>query len=324
MSEQENISSSFVFGITINGDGSGSEFTDPYAVPLEENYWLHGDFQGEDCIPWLKSLSVPETIIETMVRPESRPRVITNQFGTLLLIRAINLNPGESPEDMVSLRLWIQPNRVISIRHRLVYSVQDIRKHLNNGDGPSSIQELLTSILEKVADRVSDYVETLEELLDGYEASIDQLNPSETRSRIANLRHQIVTVKRYLAPQREALDNFYRQSHHLLDDVHQYQLHDQTDRIIRYVEDLDLAKEQSQLLLEELANRVAQEQNARMYVLSIIAAIFLPISFITGLFGMNVGGLPGLDSPGGFLAVCGLMALIGGGIISYFRYKRWL
>ena len=173
--QQENDYPSFVFGITINGDGSGSEFSDPYNVPVEENYWLHGDFQGEDCIPWLKSLSVPDTIIETMVRTESRPRAITNQYGTLLLIRAINLNPGQSPEDMVSLRLWIQPNRVISIRHRLVYSVQDIRRHLNKGDGPSSIQELLTTILEKVADRISDYVETLEEQLDEYEKQHDPI-----------------------------------------------------------------------------------------------------------------------------------------------------
>ncbi len=75
---------------------------------------------------------------------------------------------------------------------------------------------------------------------------------------------------------------------------------------------------------EELLNRVAQEQNARVYLLSIVAAIFLPITFITGLFGMNVAGLPGIENPRAFWLVAGIMAAVSAGVIVWLRLRRWL
>jgi len=103
-----------------------------------------------------------------------------------------------------------------------------------------------------------------------------------------------------------------------------FELQEQTDRIIRYVEDLDLVRERCLVLQEELMNRIAQEQNARMYVLSIVAAVFLPISFVTGLFGMNVAGLPGAETPTAFALVAGTMLVMAGGSLAYFKLKKWL
>ena len=98
---------------------------------------------------------------------------------------------------------------------------------------------------------------------------------------------------------------------------------EQTDRIAREVEDLDLVRERSLVITEELLNRIAQEQNNRMYVLSIIAAIFLPITFITGLFGMNVAGLPGIENPAAFLLVAGAMLGVTVLTLVLLRAKRW-
>jgi zinc transporter len=75
---------------------------------------------------------------------------------------------------------------------------------------------------------------------------------------------------------------------------------------------------------EELFNRISQEQNARTYVLSIVAAIFLPITFISGVFGMNVAGLPGLEDIKSFWVVSGVMTAISVGIMIWLRFKRWL
>ncbi len=71
-------------------------------------------------------------------------------------------------------------------------------------------------------------------------------------------------------------------------------------------------------------NMMAQQQNERMYVLSIVAAIFLPISFVTGLFGMNVAGLPGVETPEGFLYVFSGMVVVVVVILGLFRLKKWL
>jgi len=92
----------------------------------------------------------------------------------------------------------------------------------------------------------------------------------------------------------------------------------------RYLEDLDLAREHALVSQEEMLSQLAMEQNARMYLLSVVAAIFLPLTFITGLFGMNVGGLPWLDSKSGFAATMIIMVVAAGGLAAYFRWRRWI
>jgi hypothetical protein len=140
---------------------------------------------------------------------------------------------------------------------------------------------------------------------------------------LSAIRLQAVEIRRYLAPQREALSELYRTRGILSEDV-AYDLRYQTDRIIHHVEDLDLAKERAVVLQGELQNRLAEKQNARMFVLSIVAAIFLPLSFLTGVFGMNVAGLPGLEHPNAFNILTGSMLVLAIALIAYMRWKKWM
>jgi len=78
------------------------------------------------------------------------------------------------------------------------------------------------------------------------------------------------------------------------------------------------------VLQGELQNRLAEKQNARMFVLSIVAAIFLPLSFLTGVFGMNVAGLPGLEYPNAFNILTGSMLVLAIALVAYMRWKKWM
>ncbi|NNF15293.1 MAG: zinc transporter ZntB, partial [Gammaproteobacteria bacterium] len=98
----------------------------------------------------------------------------------------------------------------------------------------------------------------------------------------------------------------------------------ESDRITRYLEDIDLARERAVVLQEEIINQLAQEQNTRMYVLSVVAAIFLPLTFVTGLLGMNVGGLPGVENPQGFWFAAVIMTACSILMILYFRWRKWI
>lgn len=131
-------------------------------------------------------------------------------------------------------------------------------------------------------------------------------------------------VRRFLAPRRDALDRLNRQSCSWPTESDTHILRQEADRITRYLEDLDLAKERAIVLQEELLSQIAQEQNARMYVLSVVATIFLPLTFVTGLLAMNVGGLPGLESPMGFLSSVIVMVVAAAGLVVLFRWKKWL
>ena len=109
-----------------------------------------------------------------------------------------------------------------------------------------------------------------------------------------------------------------------LTDSEAHELREEADRITRYLEDLELARERTMVLREEFLGQLAQEQNSRMYVLSVVAAVFLPLTFITGLLGMNVGGLPGLDNPKGFVGSVIAMLVAAVALVALFRSKKWL
>ena len=94
--------------------------------------------------------------------------------------------------------------------------------------------------------------------------------------------------------------------------------------MVLYVEDLDLARERAMVVREEMLSNLAQEQNSKMYLLSLVAAVFLPLSFITGMMGMNTAGLPGSENTMAFWIVVVLMLLTGLGILLVFRRKRWM
>ena len=178
-------------------------------------------------------------------------------------------------------------------------------------------------VVERLADRIGEAVDTIDDRLTALETEISDLDIKTGRRDLSNLRREAAAIRRYLAPQRDALDALYRTRGALLD-AEAHDVREQTDRTTRYVEDLDLARERAMVMQEELQNRVSEQQNARMYVLSIVAAVFLPLSFLTGVFGMNVAGLPGTEDKNAFAALAMAMSALGVGLLVWMRWRRWL
>jgi zinc transporter len=310
------------------GDGGGKAIDDAAVkqwTAADGKLWVHIDLADPGSCHWVaRESGLPEVAIDTLLAEETRPRSVINGRGLLLVLRGVNLNPGEDPEDMVSIRLWVDKDRVISTRRRRLLSVVDIHEALAAGKGPRTPGQLLAMLVDRLADRIGTFVDSIEERLDSAEDEIGTGDPALFRPRLASLRRQIASVRRFLAPQRDALDRLNRQPVAVLDEEDANQLRQDADRITRYLEDLDLARERAIVLQEEMLSQIAQQQNARMYVLSVVAAIFLPLTFVTGLLGMNVGGLPGIESPWGFYGSLAVMLVAAVIVLVFFRWKKWL
>jgi zinc transporter len=111
------------------------------------------------------------------------------------------------------------------------------------------------------------------------------------------------------------IDWFAEHNHHQMIEAH--------DNITRFVEELDSVRERSQVISDEVTNILTERLNKNMYALSVVAAIFLPLGFLTGLLGINIGGIPGAENPQAFLVFCGMLALVVGLQIVIFRKMRW-
>jgi zinc transporter len=284
--------------------------------------WFHIQADAIDAEDCLQGLGIQTEIIDALCTAETRPKAILFGEGMLVYLRGINRNPDADPEDMVSLRLWITKDRVISARrkNRQLLSIQDTKEQIEKGYIPNSPLDLVLNMITRIADRISETVDVLDEDLTEFEA-LDK-SGKQDRLKLSMVRRQAAAIRRYLAPQRDALDAMYR-FNKSLNQQQSFELRDQTDRMTRYVEDLDLAKERAMVLQDELRNRIAEQQGMRMYVLSLVTAIFLPLSFLTGVFGMNVAGLPGTQEPKAFFYVATTMIILAIMLLIGMLWKKW-
>ena len=321
-----NADQAFLWAYDIGADGTITT-VDKAAItsPVAPNSyrWVHLQSDESDAEQLLDTLALPSSVADSLMALQTRPRVLPIKEGALIFLRGINANPGADPDDMVSLRLWLTPTLMVTARrqNRRLMSVQDTREMIESGEAPATTAELLVTLLTRIADRIHDKIEDIDEQLAQYETA-DALNKQD-RQQLAMLRRQTAIIRRHLAPQRDALDTLIRLPN-LINDSLIFELRDQADRMTRYVEDLDLARERSLVLQDELRNQIADQQGIRMYVLSMITAIFLPLSFLTGVFGMNVAGLPGTEAPDAFTTLMMAMGGIAVVMLIAMLWKRWL
>jgi zinc transporter len=172
--------------------------------------------------------------------------------------------------------------------------------------------------------RIDSAVENIERMIENIDEQMSGGDIDNIRVTLSIVRRQAAAIRRYLAPQRDALDRVARSNAGTLSEREVFDLREEGDQLTRHIEDLDLARENALVTQEELMNRVALEQNSRMYLLSIVAAIFLPLTFVSGVLGMNVAGLPGTVNPSGFIYSALLMVSCLFGLIAYFRWRKWL
>ena len=213
---------------------------------------------------------------------------------------------------------------VITTRKRRLLSVQDILTSLNNNEGPSSISELVCSLAQKLTSRMQTVIDELDESLDDFEEEIDEPSKKFDNQGLSQLRRQTIALKRYLKPQKEALSNMVNNHYPWLFDDDKAKLNETTNLLIRYLEELDSSIERALVIQQTITNQVSEQLNQRMYVMSVVAALFLPLGFLTGLLGVNVGGIPGTESPYAFTAFVVFLVVLTGGIGIYFKNKKWL
>ena len=293
--------------------------------PKQGVLWLHLDYSSRTSKKWLQQQSGLDDVIgRALTEEDSRPRCTVFHEGLLLSLRGVNMNPGSDPEDMVGIRIWLEKDRIISTRRRRLLSVVDIQEALAKGAGPENTSEFLVQISGRVMERMRHVIDELEDSVADLEDQILSAESRQLRSSLAALRRQAISLRRYLSPQREALSRLLTEKILWLEEADRIRLREIYDQLVRYLEDLDEARDRAAVTQEELVNRLSEQMNSKMYLLSVVAAIFLPLGFLTGLLGINVGGIPGAESSWGFAGFVLLLAAVVFVQIWIFKKNKWL
>jgi len=288
--------------------------------------WVNVDYADQDVQAWLGMRSGLDPIVrDALLDRDPRPRALAIGDALLLIVRAVNLNAGAEPEDMVSLRCWIEPRRIITLRHRTVRMIKTVAADLQRGAGPRSPGHFVTELIDRSLEPVVTVVDTIDDgVARAEDDALADTPPPRLRGRLADLRRRAIALRRFIAPQRDALTRLGSTALPWLGDDDRARLREAADRLTRTVEELDAARDRATVAHEEMASRIGELTNQRLYVLSILSAIFLPLGFIADILGVSVGGVPGKDTSWGFWAMCGAF-LVGGSVqLWLFRRFNWI
>ena len=320
-----------VFGCVLDGVGGcrlieWDEVQDWAPAQAEEVLWLHLDRTADGAADWIhKTLPASEATIDVLISNETRPRVFREGEGLVSILRGVNFNPGDEPEDMIAMQVWAEKSRVVTLRRRRLQTPRDVlARLLETGKGPKTAGDLVISLTKELVDKINSAIADMNDRIDELEADAADGRPEDLLGEIGGIRRTCLAFKRYLSPQYDALAQLQRDPPDWMSTANQNTIRETLDRLSRYLEDLDVSKESALVLQDDLNNRAATQMNRTMFVFSIIAAIFLPLGFVTGLLGINVGGMPGVNSSGAFWITVVVLAVIVGIEFMLFKLMKWL
>jgi len=320
--------SGLVFAYRLDGKGGGKQlgWDDVQAwKPGKGALWLHLDYARADSQHWLAEDSgLDEIALEGLLERDPRPRAVCSDTGLQLILRGVNHNEGAEPEDMVSIRIWVEAHRVLSLRHRQIKAAKTVRDRLARARGPKRVGQCVVALIDAILDDLALVSDELDDAVAKLEDQVLAPEECDLGRSLAHWRRRAIALKRYIAPQRDVLSRLDGEPASWLTQIDRLQLREQANRLTRILEDLDAARDQAAITQEEVTNQLTELTNKRLYVLSVVAAVFLPLGMVTALWGVNVGGIPLQDHPLGFVIITAALVGLLGLELVIFRAMRWL
>ena len=287
--------------------------------------WIHLNRSDKNVHDWLiRDPLIDETVTQSLLADDSRPRATPHGDGVLMSLRGVNLNEGGEPEDMVSVRMWIEPHRIVTVQNRNMRATHTMYEQMQKRSSPHTPGDFVADLALLITTNMGPTISELNDKIDGMEEQVLDSDASSLRTGLGELRREAILFRRYVAPQRDALNTLSFQNLEWITDKDRLRLREASDQTTRIAEELEAVRERAALVYDQLVDKRAEEMNRTMLILAIVAGVFMPLGLIAGMMGMNVGGMPLLESPFGFWVTSGVILLTGFLTVILFKVMKWM
>lgn len=284
--------------------------------------WLHIDGLDRD-----KSINlpgyIPDLVANALLASETRPRCDGIEDAALINLRGTGVGASLDSDRLVSIRLWVEAQRVTSVSRNPLAALAKVEDAMRAGrltDGGDFVAALAHAISTALDPEIAE----LGDRLDVCEGMIEGGDIYELRRQIATLRSQAIALRRFVAPDRDALAAMAQLEFDWISKEDRLHLREGAGRFARMAEELEAVRERAALLHEQLTDLRTEKVDRRSLAIAVVAFIFLPLTFITGLLGMNVEGIPFAAEPWAFWGVVGFCMGIAAVVMGWFAWRHWL
>jgi len=286
--------------------------------------WTHLCAIKPEIRQWLQDEPEFDPIItEALMAEDTRPRFLARSNGAFINIRTINTLPSAQPEEMVSIRVWLSPRLIVTSRREDARAVSHLQQLISQQQGPRTPGQFVAQLIREVELDIHEVIDALEENVSTAEVRVTAEEQDGENVELTPLRRRAARLTHYLVPQVHAIHGLSQHQAEWLTEADRNSLVESHDKLTRHVEDLINLRDRLQFLSEELRHRQASRLNTITYLFSVAATVFLPLTFLTGLFGVNLGGLPWSEAPAAFnifAAVCAVLIVVQ---IILFKKLKW-
>lgn len=311
--------------VILAGDGP------PRPISLEESLaydgpgfvWTHVESSPDEELPLLVGGDMPDVAANALVATETRPRCDRVEDGAIVNLRGPATIETEDSDRLVSIRMWARRGKVASVTRRPLAATEKVMAQMNAG-AIHDPGDLVSAFARAISKQLDPQVADLGDQLDDCESGLEAGNKFRLRTSIAQIRSQAIAFRRFVSPDRDALLTLAQLDFDWLAEDDRLHIREAADRFARMTEELEAVRERSALLHEQLTDLRAEEIDHRALYISIVAFIFLPLTFITGLFGMNVQGIPYANHPWSFWVIAIFCTITGLFVWGWFYWRHWI
>jgi zinc transporter len=286
--------------------------------------WTHIVGRDEADLALLRNGSgIPEIAANALVATETRPRCDRIEDGALINLRGPAAAELDDSDRLVSIRFWVTRGKVTSVSRKPLLATPEVTAQTEAGRVKDP-GDLIAAFARAISKQLDPQVADLGDTLDDCESELEETRSIyRLRRTIARIRSDAIAFRRFVAPDRDALETLANLDVEWLQEDDRLHIREAGDRFARMAEELEAVRERAALLHEQLTDLRAEQIDQRALLISIVALIFLPLTFITGLLGMNVEGIPYAGDPMAFWGIAAFCVAVALAIAGYFAWKRW-
>lgn len=269
--------------------------------PFDKPVWLHFNLADTRATQWIATcVAIPQDARDLLLDIDAHIRSEIFDDGFALVIADLHHDFNDDPEGLGVLRVYVNHHCVITGRRHPLKAVDQLRRSMMAGlEVPTTI-ELLGHLIQDLGEIIHSVIKNISDTVDDAEDEILAGRVQERGAELGRLRRLLARLRRHMNAGRAALAHCVASLRRHVEREDMTRLHQSVERLDGVAQDLELAQERARLLQEEIAAQLGEATNRNLYILSLMTTALLPINLITGVFGMNTGGLPWATEPSGF------------------------
>ncbi|KZK93736.1 MULTISPECIES: CorA family divalent cation transporter [unclassified Pseudovibrio] len=293
-----------------------------YELEPDEFYWAYLQRVAAQNREFLEEVGLEHSDIDDLLAREVRPHCHVRTRGAFIAINVFNELPKQESGDMECAQIWVDAKRMICIWHDPLDVFQSLLEGFKTRVPPESTAEFWARLVLAIAERAEEMVEVLQDRIDHLEDVVLETGDHPWESELAQVRRLATIVRRSMLAHLDILRNFEIEKFEWVNRINKRRVREAGDRALRIAEEMDAIRERAEIVHDQIMFKRSENTNRYMLMMAAIAVVFLPLSFVTGLLGINVGGIPGSHDPVAFSIVSGLLIIFGVGLFAIVRWFR--